>query len=51
LADGWSKSAPVSVWRQRQITLPDRIPAVFAWLATWVSCCRAAPRLMKHSCT
>lgn len=34
LADGWSKSAPVSVWRQRQITLPDRIPAVFAWLAT-----------------
>ena len=33
LAQGWSQTHPVSRWRERGVTLPDDIPAVFAWLA------------------
>jgi 16S rRNA (cytidine1402-2'-O)-methyltransferase len=33
LAGGFTRSAPVSVWRREPQALPDRLPAVFAWLA------------------
>jgi len=33
LAGGTTRSAAVSVWRREPRALPDRLPAVFAWLA------------------
>ena len=33
LAGSTTRSAPVSVWRREPRALPDRLPAVFAWLA------------------
>lgn len=33
LEGGFTRSAPVSAWRRDPPTLPDRLPAVFAWLA------------------
>ena len=33
LPDGWTRSDPVSKWRAHPADLPDRAPAVFAWLA------------------
>lgn len=33
LADGWTRSDSVSGWRQRPVALPDRLPAVFCFLA------------------
>lgn len=33
LADGWSRTDTVARWRQQALTLPDHIPAVFAWLS------------------
>jgi 16S rRNA (cytidine1402-2'-O)-methyltransferase len=33
LAGGFTRSAPVAAWRQQLPTLPDRLPAVFCWLA------------------
>lgn len=33
LAGGWTRSDSVSGWRQRPATLPDRLPAVFCFLA------------------
>jgi 16S rRNA (cytidine1402-2'-O)-methyltransferase len=34
LADGWCQTRSVAQWRQKPPTLPDHIPAVFAWLAS-----------------
>jgi 16S rRNA (cytidine1402-2'-O)-methyltransferase len=34
LPTGWTRTDRVAVWRQRPIQLPDRVPAVFAFLAT-----------------
>ena len=33
LEGGCTRSAPVAAWRQQPLALPDRLPAVFAWLA------------------
>lgn len=33
LADGWCRTQTVARWRQHALSLPDDIPAVFAWLA------------------
>ncbi len=33
LADGFTRSAPVSAWRKQPTALPDTLPAVFSWLA------------------
>lgn len=33
LPRGWSRTLRVAQWRQQDVTLPDTIPAVFAWLA------------------
>ncbi|MFM7506583.1 MAG: SAM-dependent methyltransferase, partial [Rubrivivax sp.] len=33
LEGGFSRSAPVAAWRRQPLALPDRLPAVFAWLA------------------
>ncbi len=33
LTGGWTQTLRVKQWRQRTLTLPDHIPAVFAWLA------------------
>ncbi len=33
LEGGYTRSAPVSAWRRDPSALPDRLPAVFAWLA------------------
>ncbi len=33
LAEGWTRSATVATWRKQAVQMPDRIPAVFAWLA------------------
>ncbi len=33
LADGWCQTRTVAQWRQKPPTLPDHVPAVFAWLA------------------
>ncbi|MDP3222827.1 MAG: SAM-dependent methyltransferase [Rubrivivax sp.] len=33
LPDGWTRSGPVSTWRQKPAQMPDRLPAVFAFLA------------------
>jgi 16S rRNA (cytidine1402-2'-O)-methyltransferase len=33
LEGGYTRSAPVSAWRRDPGALPDRLPAVFAWLA------------------
>jgi 16S rRNA (cytidine1402-2'-O)-methyltransferase len=33
LDGGFTRSAPVAVWRRQPLALPDRLPAVFAWLA------------------
>ena len=33
LENGWCQTHPVSRWRQQPLSLPDHIPAVFAWLA------------------
>lgn len=33
LEGGFTRSAPVSAWRRQPLTLPDRLPAVFCWLA------------------
>jgi 16S rRNA (cytidine1402-2'-O)-methyltransferase len=33
LPDGWSRSGPVSAWRAQPATMPERIPAVFCFLA------------------
>lgn len=32
LPDGWTRSDPVSRWRARPVSMPDRLPAVFALL-------------------
>ena len=34
LPDGWTHSAPISAWRKRSLQMPDRLPAVFALLAS-----------------
>jgi 16S rRNA (cytidine1402-2'-O)-methyltransferase len=34
LPGGWSRSAPVAQWRERAVEMSDRVPAVFAWLAS-----------------
>ena len=34
LEDGWCRTRAVAQWRQQAPTLPDHIPAVFAWLAS-----------------
>ncbi len=34
LPDGWTRSGPVSTWRQKPAQMPDRLPAVFAFLAS-----------------
>ena len=34
LADGWSRTATVEQWRKRPLNLPDKVPAVFSWLAS-----------------
>ncbi|MED5619510.1 SAM-dependent methyltransferase [Ideonella sp. BN130291] len=33
LANGWTRTQAVAQWRKAQTTLPDRLPAVFAFLA------------------
>lgn len=33
LPEGWSRTMPVSAWRQAGVQMPDRVPAVFALLA------------------
>lgn len=33
LTSGWSRTQQVSHWQKNPLTLPDDIPAVFAWLA------------------
>lgn len=33
LETGWNRTLRVSQWQQRGLSLPDNIPAVFAWLA------------------
>jgi 16S rRNA (cytidine1402-2'-O)-methyltransferase len=33
LPEGWTRTAPISAWRKQPSTLPDRIPAVFVFLA------------------
>ncbi len=33
LPSGWSRTATVAAWRAHQPELPDRVPAVFSWLA------------------
>jgi len=33
LDGGFTRSAPVAAWRRQPLALPDRMPAVFAWLA------------------
>lgn len=33
LEGGFTRSAPVAIWRRQPLALPDRLPAVFAWLA------------------
>ena len=33
LADGWTRSMTVAQWRAAPVALPDRLPAVFAFLA------------------
>jgi len=33
LAQGWSRTQRVSHWQKNPLTLPDDIPAVFAWLS------------------
>jgi 16S rRNA (cytidine1402-2'-O)-methyltransferase len=33
LDGGFTRSAPVAAWRRQPLALPDRLPAVFAWLA------------------
>ena len=34
LPDGWTRSAPVVAWRKQPVQMPDRVPAVFALLAS-----------------
>lgn len=34
LAEGWCQTRSVAQWRQKPPSLPDHIPAVFAWLAS-----------------
>jgi 16S rRNA (cytidine1402-2'-O)-methyltransferase len=34
LVDGWSRTATVEQWRKRPLNLPDKVPAVFSWLAS-----------------
>jgi len=34
LNDGWSHTATVEQWRKRPLNLPDKVPAVFSWLAS-----------------
>jgi 16S rRNA (cytidine1402-2'-O)-methyltransferase len=33
LAEGWTRSDRVAGWRKAQVTMPDRLPAVFSFLA------------------
>jgi 16S rRNA (cytidine1402-2'-O)-methyltransferase len=33
LPEGWTRSATVASWRAQPTPMPDRVPAVFAWLA------------------
>lgn len=33
LPEGWTRSAKVAAWRSQPVQMPDRVPAVFAWLA------------------
>lgn len=33
LAQGWCQTRTVAQWRQQQVTWPDDVPCVFAWLA------------------
>lgn len=33
LADGWTRSDRIDAWRSRPVRMPDRVPAVFAFLA------------------
>lgn len=33
LEAGWCRTLPVSEWRRQNLSLPDHIPAIFAWLA------------------
>lgn len=33
LAEGWTRSTTVAFWRKQPVQMPDRIPAVFVWLA------------------
>lgn len=33
LAEGWTRSTKVATWRSQPLQMPDRVPAVFAWLA------------------
>ena len=33
LDGGFTRSAPVTMWRRQPLALPDRLPAVFCWLA------------------
>lgn len=33
LDGGFTRSAPVAAWRRQPLALPDRMPAVFCWLA------------------
>lgn len=33
LPDGWCRTDTVAGWRARQVSMPDRVPAVFAFLA------------------
>jgi 16S rRNA (cytidine1402-2'-O)-methyltransferase len=33
LPQGWSRTATVAHWRNKHLALPDKIPAVFSWLA------------------
>lgn len=34
LANGWTRTDRVSRWRERPVQMPDRVPAVFAFLAS-----------------
>ena len=33
LPEGWTRSETIASWRKQPVQMPDRMPAVFAWLA------------------
>ena len=33
LPSGWTRSERIAAWRTRPVQMPDRVPAVFAFLA------------------